>query len=218
MTDRPDSPSGSPPSSSSPPLLDHASERLLGDIARGIKGNTDGLFALKTILEKLVGEALVTLRRDRLDSDDRQVKRLTELNATISGINLGNERALGAMQELIDNYAATSSLERGLLTGAREGVDKAVAGIEKTRRDITEQNIKLALPARGEVEIDVQGAAPVSVRIFAGRLAVHAVNILWPITVRMAPTVLGRIFQALGGGAVLAALGRLIHFYVTHAP
>lgn len=216
MTDRPqEPPSGSPLSSSSPQQLDLASERVLGDIARGIKGNTDGLFALKTILEKLIGEALVTLRRDRLDSDDRQVKRLTELNATISGINLGNERALGAMQELIDNYAATSSLERGLLSGAREGVDKAVAGIEKTRRDITEQNIKLA--ARGEVEIDVQGAAPVNVRIFVGRLAVHAVNILWPITVRMAPTVLGRIFQALGGGTVLAALGRLIHFYVTHS-
>ena len=220
MSDKPPAPSSeSLQSSSSPPQLDPASERLLGDIARGIEGNTQGLFALKAIFTKIIADALKEMRGDRLDADERYIKRLGELNATISRIDLGNEKTLGAVQELIDQFASDSAQERGLLAGAREGVDKAVVGIERVR-DITERNIKiLAVPeSPNEVDIEVKGsgAAPLSVRVFVSKMSVHAVNLLWPITVRVAATLPGKIFQAVGGGAVLAALARILHFYVTH--
>lgn len=218
MSDKPTDPSPESPLSSLSQLqLDPASERLLGDIAKGIEGNTQGLFALKLIITKIVSDAIQAMRGDRLAADERYVRRLAELNTTIQNINLGNEQALGAMQELINRFASDSSMERGLLTGTRDGVDKAVAAIEQTRKDITERQFKLLVPPANEISVEVQGAAPLSVRVFVSKMSVHAVNLLWPITVRMAPTVIGRVFQAAGGGAVLAALAKLVHFYVTHA-
>lgn len=166
MTDKPREPlSELLRSSSSQAQLDPASEQVLGDIARGIKGNTDGLFALKEIVDRHIADALKLLRTDRLDADERHIKRLGELKSTVDGINLGNERALGAMQELIDNFASSSSLERGLLSGARDGVAgiaKQQAEVAKRQDEITRREI--ALQPREPAELAQERDMPMVLR------------------------------------------------------
>lgn len=90
----------------------------------------------------------------------------------------------------------------------------AAAALTKVEREITESRVKYSVT---ELEVSDAGAAPKWLRKWSREKVEIVLNFVWPIAIRQSTHLVSRLFGLVGGGTILAALGKLIHFYVTHS-
>jgi hypothetical protein len=150
QSDTPDPPSELSQSQSGSPPDSHRLEWLIQEFIRGIQACTDSSLSVKVLVEGYLGNAVEIIREDIVLAGSNQFRRIDDLTRAVQGITLGNQQALGAMQELIDAFRAEAGLERGLALQTQDGLKATTKRLEQTTREISEQNIRL--PPRVEIE------------------------------------------------------------------
>lgn len=118
-------------------------EQLIVNFTRGIQACTESSLAVKTLVESYLNHAIGIIREDIALSSSSQFRRLEDLARGLRGIEMGNQQALGAMQQLILSFNADASLERGLVLQARDEIKNTAEELKKTTREIT---VKVATP------------------------------------------------------------------------
>lgn len=180
----------------SPSPLPQWLDQALLRIATGIEGNTSAAFAIRDLLASAM--------KDHAQSDRRTEQHLADLKVEFD-----------AFVGRLDDSLATLKAVTGQTFDARNDLKRGAGKLE----DALNESKKFALMTRAELgeELETEGGAPKPVRVFVRKWSVKVVNVMWPITVRAAPTIVGKIAQAVGGSVVLAALAKILHFYATHA-
>lgn len=98
---------------------------MIQDFTRGIQASTANSLAVKELVERYLGHAIGTIRTDLADFDGHLHKRIDELAKNVEELNLGNLRALGAMQELINRVAVNTNTSNDLANRATKSLREA---------------------------------------------------------------------------------------------
>lgn len=128
----PGTPEGSLSSQDSPSVLDPSLQEIISEIARGIRGSTQGNLAV----QKIATSALQAISKqiDALDKSVasqvgqqgvRQQQRVAELQRAIGELNEHVANIVAAMKALYDAFISKSIDERGKLDGAIKALERA---------------------------------------------------------------------------------------------
>lgn len=172
------------------PLVQWLEPTLLR-IARGIEGNTTSVFAIQKILAAVAADISKSGRGT---------------NDQIADLKVEFDAFIGRVDDTI--------LAQKILMGSVHDAKKA---LDEGRRTFDRAIDESAKHPKYDIALEEGSAAPQELRVFVGRTSVRILDIVWPIAIKQAPTTAAKVAQYIGGSALLAAIGKIIHFVVTHS-